>query len=300
MTERNDGAMERVAIVESALANVDVVSQLAAFLDARDLCRVGATCRALGSANDGASFDGLSMAEEAARRMYEGASGWERSCLPKRDDETWTELYHHLLMLRSRLIFDQLVGDYVEYRGGDKATVQGWRGKWMRGSLSSEAICGNHIMRGGKHWATFISSSSSRPQDVAVGVIRPLPGLETRAFDEFAQHELYQDLLRERTDKWEGNVDCCKLNMRYGSCYWYDWTRQYVNDIINWENRDDYDRNCRTLGLLLDLDDGILSLYQNGRRLGTLKDGLAGEYCWAAGFRRGKCNVSIHRGYRMG
>ncbi|EJK69480.1 hypothetical protein THAOC_09257, partial [Thalassiosira oceanica] len=33
-------------------------------------------------------------------------------------------------------------------------------------------------------------------------------------------------------------------------------------------------------GMLLDLGNGTLSVYQNGQRLGTLKDGLAGEYCW--------------------
>ena len=50
------------------------------------------------------------------------------------------------------------------------------------------------------------------------------------------------------------------------------------------------------LGMLLDLDEGTLSVYQNGRRVGTLKDGLAGEYCWCAGFF---CSgdVSIQRGY---
>jgi len=34
------------------------------------------------------------------------------------------------------------------------------------------------------------------------------------------------------------------------------------------------------VGLLLDLDEGVLSLYQNGQRLATLKDALSGKYCW--------------------
>ena len=37
---------------------------------------------------------------------------------------------------------------------------------------------------------------------------------------------------------------------------------------------------CLLVGLLLDLDEGTLSVYKNGRRLGTMKDGLSGEYCW--------------------
>ena len=35
-----------------------------------------------------------------------------------------------------------------------------------------------------------------------------------------------------------------------------------------------------TIGLLLDLDEGTLTVYKNGRRLGVMKDGLSGEYCW--------------------
>ena len=97
---------QRVAVVESALTNVDVVSQLASFLEAKDLCQVKATCKALGSANDGAAINGLSVTEEAARRMCEGASDEEKAVLPRYEGESWIELYHHLLMLRARLTFD--------------------------------------------------------------------------------------------------------------------------------------------------------------------------------------------------
>ena len=48
-------------------------------------------------------------------RLLECASDWERSCLPKYDDEAWIKLYHHLLMLRSKLTFDRLV--YSTRRG---------------------------------------------------------------------------------------------------------------------------------------------------------------------------------------
>ena len=106
---------QRVAVVESTLANIDVVSQLAAFLEAKDLCQVKATSKALGSANDGAAFNGLSITEEAARRLYEGASDKEKAMLPRYEGEGWIELYHHLLMLRSRLAFDQLLGRHIEY-----------------------------------------------------------------------------------------------------------------------------------------------------------------------------------------
>ena len=293
MAERNDGAMEqqRVAVVESALANIDVVSHLGSFLAARDLCQVRATCKVLGSADDGAAFDGLSLAEEAARRLYEGVSDEEKAVLPRYADESWIELYHHLLMLRARLTFDRLVGNFVEYRGGGKASVQA---KLTRDDCS-QAICGNHIMRAGKHWATF-TSSSTFDSSQTVGVVRPLPGWENRGLVRFSPvyDEFYQDLLQGRTDRWEGDVHYCWLNIKYGSCVWSDWTGE--NKTSDWEGRDDYDTDCTTLGMMLDLDEGTLSLYQNGRRLGTLKSGLRGEYCWTAGLGH-KGDLSIRRGF---
>lgn len=37
------------------------------------------------------------------------------------------------------------------------------------------------------------------------------------------------------------------------------------------------------LGLLLDLDNGTLAVYKDRRRLGVIKDGLAGVLCWCVG-----------------
>ena len=39
-------------------------------------------------------------------------------------------------------------------------------------------------------------------------------------------------------------------------------------------------REDGTIGLLLDLEEGTLTVYKNGRRLGAMKTGLSGEYCW--------------------
>ena len=274
---------QRVATaVESALANIDVVSQLAAFLGADDLCQVKATCKALGSANDGAAFNGLSMAEEAARRVYESASDEEKAMLPRYDGESWMELYHHLLMLQG-----------VEYQGDDQAVVrQAKVGKY----LMSHAICGNHIMRSGKHWATFTSSSCFELNQ-SVGVIRPLPGWEKRGLDSFhpsGYNPTSPQLQRERTNRWGGDVHYCWFNTKTGSCYWSDWEVDATK--TNWEGYENYSEDCLTLGMLLDLVNGTLSLYQDGQRLGTLKDGLAGEYCWIAGFWSNGV-VSIQRGY---
>ena len=51
------------------------------------------------------------------------------------------------------------------------------------------------------------------------------------------------------------------------------------------------------MGLLLNLEAGTLAVYLNGRRLGVMKDGLSGEYCWFAIWVAGGCStVRIKRG----
>ena len=36
------------------------------------------------------------------------------------------------------------------------------------------------------------------------------------------------------------------------------------------------------IGLLLDLDRGIIKCYENGREKETVDEGIAGHYCWMA------------------
>ena len=48
------------------------------------------------------------------------------------------------------------------------------------------------------------------------------------------------------------------------------------------------------MGMLLNLDEGTFSVYKNGRKLGIMKRGLAGPYCWVASFQYSQ--VTIKRG----
>ena len=75
---RTHNATKRQKVAESALFTPDVVFLVASLLDARDLCRVSRMCKTLG-AKRASAFDGLSMVEEAAMRLFECASNWERS-----------------------------------------------------------------------------------------------------------------------------------------------------------------------------------------------------------------------------
>ncbi|EJK66217.1 hypothetical protein THAOC_12877 [Thalassiosira oceanica] len=285
---RGAAKRRRISTVEPALtilANIDVLGHLATFLEAGELCQVRATCKTLGS-SDESTFDGLSMTEEAARRMFESASDEEKAKMRCFDDEGWIELCHHLLMLRTPLTFDQL--GHVEYQAGDKAAVQG------RGF--GAAICGNHIMRAGKHWATFISGGLGS----FVGVIRPLPGwgVDARIHLPFIPGD-HEDLRRERTSRWEGDVHFCILVLHNGKCRYSNFDRNPEISMkwSNWEGDNKYNSGINILGTLLDLDNGTLSVYQNGQRLGILKDGLAGQYCWITCFVKNSASIKIERGY---
>ncbi|EJK54202.1 hypothetical protein THAOC_26230, partial [Thalassiosira oceanica] len=191
----------------------------------------------------------------------------------------------------ARLTFDQLLGRSVDYQAGDEAAVHG-----TSDAGASSAICGNHIMRAGKHWATFIfgwEAAGCR----SVGVIRPLPGWDQRRLDEFhiANQGLWRAMLRERISRWEGDVHFCRIFLS-GYC-WYSNLEGVRNQRSDWDGFDNFDEDIDTLGMLLDLDSGTLSVYQNGKRVGILKDGLAGVYCWFTSFGGIGGSLSIMRGY---
>ena len=261
-----------MATVESALFSPDVVLLLAALLDARDLCQVSLTCKTLGGKQ--AAHNGLSLVEEAAKRIFEHAvSVWERSCLPKYDDEGWVELYHHLLMLRSKLTFGQLVGDGIRY-GEDQSIIRPYSGCY------SSAFCSDHVMRSGRHFAVF-SGFTWIQHDF--GIVRPVQINES----DFAVGQLnefspttpkFREYLRGKRTGRRGNstIDCCAMDTA-GFFRWQDWTS---NGRRQSTKIDGFQLVGVTFSLLLDLDEGMLSVYQNGQRLATLKDGLSGEYCW--------------------
>ncbi|EJK59102.1 hypothetical protein THAOC_20715, partial [Thalassiosira oceanica] len=267
---RNAVKRQKVATVESALFNPDVVFLLAALLDARDLCQVSQTCKTLGGKRVNA-VDGLSLVEEAARRFFECAFEWERSCLRKYPDEGWIELHHHLLMLRSKLTFDQLVGVNIQH-GEERSIIR----TILDQNLVSSALCSNHVMRSGKHFAVFTGNG-------VFGVIRPIKRSD---FDEGglnyfdpSLNNFWEYLIGQRTARWtHSNVHCCSVSRVFAGYFasWYDWAGSQPKTRI-----DGLQFNT-PIGLMLDLDEGTLSVYQNGQGLATLKDGLSGEYCWYA------------------
>ena len=78
----------------------------------------------------------------------------------------------------------------------------------------------------------------------------------------------------------------CQYSVHSGNCCWSDWEQigHSENATVRemWDGQESVSSQTQNsvLGLLLDLDEGTLSVCKNGRRLGTMKSGLSGEYCW--------------------
>lgn len=112
------------------------------------------------------------------------------------------------------------------------------------------------------------------------------------------------------------NVDCCTLNTWFGHGVirkrWKMWEeselnamneeqhehaeRQNESDPFEWEGQEQIRETSFKIGMVLDLDNGTLDVYTNDRRLGTMKNGLVGEYCWVISMPfDGGVSVSIGR-----
>ena len=195
---------------------------------------------------------------------------------------------HHLLMLRSKLTFDQLVGDGIQY-GDDQSVIR------TRGPCFASAFCSDHVMRSGRHFAAFSGLPSSFEDIIDFGIVRPIQINRS----DFADGELSmfspamvkfrEYLWGKRSGRWGvSTIHCCAMDSD-GSLNCLDWTSNKQSSWI-----DSFQRGVTT-GLLLDLDAGMLSLYQNGQRLATLKHGISGEYCWFASAFNSNSSVSIQR-----
>lgn len=151
----------------------------------------------------------------------------------------------------------------------------------------------NAAMSKGKHYVEF-QRSGHQYNRVHVGIMRPglkLDGYESKLYGQgFSPiFDNYEQLLKAKSLTWGGgNVHAvmCLLEPGNKSGTWSDGSsafdtkknqREYEPDWGFWEH---CPRERVTLGLLLDLDAGSLSVYENGKHLGVLKSGLTGEYCW--------------------
>ena len=73
-------------------------------------------------------------------------------------------------------------------------------------------------------------------------------------------------------------VQCCMYNVRESrTCFSSSWPEDLKQSVLKlietWDCRVEFMSSDDELGMLLDLDEGTLSLYKNGRNLGVMKRG---------------------------
>lgn len=149
-------------------------------------------------------------------------------------------------------------------------------------------------MRAGRHYATFRMSGRAF---VFAGITRPVRDPCEREFPQRASVRQCHaaDLHSHPASRWkDSRVNCCGCAFDSGACFWSDGKTPGRNADMSWRGRETIPF-ASVLGLLLDLDAGTLAVYKDGRRLGVIKGGLSGEYCWMATIWK-SCNVTIRRG----
>lgn len=294
----------------------DVVLCIASFGDAADLRNIALTCRRYGSA--GPAVGAASLAERAARARVAAASDDERARVPGTGARppSWMTLYRELLLLRRPPAFDRILGRGIAHVNRNKSHVyvslqEEPRRPPLRearhslrfrprapaeggaGLRVSCAAVGNHVMRAGRHYVRF---TMTRVDRISFGIIRPL---RTCVYDDTRLGEGFCPLALSappRKSSWgAGDVHCCLYATYPGSCQWTDW-RTTTQTVENWRGMEHALEG--DVGLLLDLEEGTLAVYKHDRRLGVIKDGLTGEYCWLMSIQ-GACNptaIMIRRG----
>ena len=260
-----------------------LVAQIASFVGtARELLNLALTCKSFGGLPSGWALD-WSLAEEVAREaVCSGRNNTEgvHMTLPPRVVGTWLAVLHES---EEPLKFDTLWGNGIEHQDRRKTSVIG------KYHLSSTAIASNYVMQSGIHYAEFHITGSALV--TLVGIVRPLnlsPDRYASSHFNFFMRKFFGYFLAARTDTWgSGNVHSCNYFSAHGKMIWTNWDEPV--ESREWEGMEGCESGD-TVGMLLDLDVGTLSLYKNNRRLGVMKDGLDGSYCW---------NVSVWEGVEV-
>ena len=190
--------------------------------------------------------------------------------------------------MRVPLTFDQLVGE-VGYVEGNKSRVTNYD------ILSSDwaTAFSNNIMMAGKHYASFEVCSSSRIS-LLVGVMRPGEAMQRANYNPLVPAFYQHFTQRNGSEQYNNTVNCCMYRAYGGYCWSHDWGE---GDAVRneWDGMEVLSSPSNTVGMLLDLDEGTLSVYKNGRKLGIMKRGLAGHYCWVLSLLP-RTQVTIKRG----
>ena len=275
----------------------DLLIRCASYLDADGLAQLGRTSVQFGIPQAGQQ---RSLVNQVAhQRFRQSATDEERRCLPNDEDESDIGLCRALAQLRQPLCFDVLAG------GGFGPQESPAAGVTYTECVGRSTAMSGHAMRGGRHYVEF-SITSTDDCGVHLGVIRPVSltnGIDLEAdweghvnpviVSSSYKPALSNKLRSQRNSKWgDSNVHCCSYYCSSGDCYWTDWNN---NVRCSFSQGSEVLRGSGTIGLLLDLDEGTLSVFKNGRRLRVMKGGLGGKYVWFVSVST-VCTISMSKG----
>ncbi|EJK47641.1 hypothetical protein THAOC_33625 [Thalassiosira oceanica] len=284
--------------VDLSRVTMGIVTHISSFLaSSRELLDLAMTCKAFGWRQPMSTLT-WSLVEEVARQsVCLRATDAEMGCLPQytRGTATWLSILHRY---EHRLMFDVLLGGYIEHRNGDKTAV------YVTGAAGpnySVAVSSSYVMKSGAHYAEFLITG-----EPYIGIVRPMPGLYAGAHQEgdfffISDTSCYPNFCAQRSDDWgESEVHAIDFSCGDGTMSFTAWDENVNDDAndIEWDGME----SCQsgdTVGMLLNLDEGTLAVYKNNRRLGVMRDGLSGPYCWYVNLHKHQTfsdAVSIKRG----
>ena len=271
----------QTSCIELVLFNSDSLFKIASYLPATDLLNLALTCKRFGVAaesdNNVSGDESLSLIEETARKIVQEiiiTTGEER---PRNEGESWLANYHYL---QSVVVFDQLNSDNFEYVEGNKSCIN------INSSVLATAFS-NNIMKTGRHFVSFDAST----RFFFVGAMRPGTLINrTENLNPIQPADFFRDFFRQNFSQsteslvynTNNSIHCCLFYGRDGACYSSHWHENNVGNStrdVTW--MESFIALGGEVGMLLDLDEGTLSAYQNGQSLGVMKRGLRGHYCWA-------------------
>eukprot|EP01046_Picozoa_sp_COSAG06_P037614 COSAG06_NODE_4265_length_4419_cov_9.045139_1_plen_302_part_00 len=230
-----------------------------ALTDPRDLLALALACRRFftkciaappppsaasgGTAAAAQQAETWSIIQEAARQWITTCADQEQGWVPRRGRESWLGLMWEVESLRCAVVLGRSHESITLSEGGSVATKPFGH---HRHTAASKAA-----MRAGRHYAQFTVEDGSF---MCFGAIRP--GWDVQAGHWWIAHMV------------DGH---CFYSTGYGYRY---------PGAHDWEGSQTAGEGDR-IGMLLDLDQGSMTVYKNDERLGVMAVGLSGEYCWA-------------------
>ena len=279
--------------VDLSRLDPSLVTQIVSFLGTSiELRNLALTCKAFGWQQPSSTERDLSLAEQVARQVV--CSGRNtvdaRVTLPPyvRGTTTWLSI---LRESEHPLKFDKLFGCGIVEMTNERRTLI------HTGYGYSSTVASNYVMISGIHYAEFHIAAGTH-FGIDIGIVRPMPSLNPARYANcgfgfhFLKGSLFGDFLAARTEGWgAGNVHACQFSLYNVGISWTNWDNQ--KHEANWEALGNWEIGD-TLGMLLNLDEGTLTVYKNNRRLGVMKDRLSGSYCWCATFKH-DATITIKR-----